>query len=112
VFDFVLATDWRPFALWLLAGGVFAALVFAMSAVSVPMLVDREASLRCALLTSVRAVGGNPEAMIVWAAIVMVTAVVSVALVLPLLVLVPVLGHATWHAYREAVQAEGLPRRR
>lgn len=112
VFDFVLAADWRPFALWLLAGGVFAALVFALSAVSVPMLVDREASLRCALLTSVRAVGSSPEAMLVWAAIVMVTAIVSIALVFPLLVLVPVLGHATWHAYREAVQAEGLPRRR
>lgn len=112
VFDFVLAADWRPFALWLLAGGMFAALVFALSAVSVPMLVDREASLRCALLTSVRAVGGSPEAMIVWAAIVLVTAIVSVALVLPLLVLVPVLGHATWHAYREAVQADDLPRRR
>ncbi len=112
VFDFVLAPDWRPFALWLLAGGVFAALVFALSAVSVPMLVDREASLRCALLTSVRAVGRNPAAMIVWATIVMATAVIAIALVLPLLVLVPVLGHATWHAYREAVQADGLPRRR
>ena len=111
VVDFMLAADWRPFMLWLLAGGVFAALVFATSAVSVPMLVDREASLRCALLTSVRAVGSSPEAMTVWAAIVMVTAVVSIALVLPLLVLVPVLGHATWHAYRETVQAEGLPRR-
>jgi uncharacterized membrane protein len=112
VFDFVLAADWRPFGLWLLVGGMFAALVFALAAVSVPMLVDREASLRCALLTSVRAVGGSPEAMLVWAAIVMVTAIVSIALVLPLLVLVPVLGHATWHAYREAVEADGLPRRR
>ncbi len=111
LFDFVLAADWRPFALWLLAGGVFAALVFALAAVSVPMLVDREASLRCALLTSVRAVGSSPEAMLVWAAIVMVTVILSLALVLPLLVLVPVLGHATWHAYREAVQADGLPRR-
>lgn len=112
VFDFVLAADWRPFALWLLAGGVFAALVFALTAVSVPMLLDRETSLRGALLTSVRAVGSSPEAMLAWAAIVMVTAIVSLALVLPLLVLVPVLGHATWHAYREAVQADGLPRRR
>ena len=109
--DFVLAPDWRPFAVWLFAGGLFAALVFAIGAVSVPMLLDRQVGVRFALLTSARAVGSNPAAMLLWAAIVMVTVLVSLALVLPMLVLIPVLGHATWHAYRDSVEAGDLPAR-
>jgi uncharacterized membrane protein len=49
--------------------------------------------------------------MLLWAAIVMVTVLVSLALVLPMLVLIPVLGHATWHAYRDGVEAGELPAR-
>lgn len=110
--DFVVSPNWQPFALWLMAGGIFAALVFAISAVSVPMLLDRDVTMRCAVLTSVRAVGNNPEAMLLWAAIVMVTVLFALALVLPMLVMVPVLGHATWHAYRDVVDAGALPARR
>ena len=109
--DFVVSPHWQPFALWLAAGGLFAALVFAISAVSVPMLLDRDVTVRCAVLTSVRAVGNNPEAMLLWAAIVMVTVLFALALLLPMLVMVPVLGHATWHAYRDLVDAGALPAR-
>ncbi len=108
---FVASAHWQPFVAWLVIGGVFAALVFAISAVSVPMLLDRDVGLRCALLTSVRAVGTNPEAMFLWAALVMAATLVSLALVVPLLLLVPVLGHATWHAYRDTVDSAGLPAR-
>ncbi len=105
---FVLSPLWLPFAMWLLAGGLFAAIVFATAAVSAPMMLDREVGLATAVLTSVRAVGANPGPMLVWAAIVMGTTLASIALVLPLVVLVPVLGHATWHAYTDTVDASAL----
>ena len=108
---FVLAPNWIPFALWLFAGGLLAAIVFALTAVSVPMMLDRDVGLRAATLTSVRAVGSNPAPMIVWAGLVMLVTLVGIATVLPMIVLVPMLGHATWHAYSDAVDASGLPPR-
>jgi uncharacterized membrane protein len=101
------------FTLWLGLGALGAALVFAASAISAPMLLDREAGLRSAILTSVRAVGDNPVAMAVWAAIIMVGTVLSLATaMLGFIVVVPVIGHATWHAYRDLVDATALPPRR
>lgn len=106
--QFVLSPDWLPFALWLAAGGVFAAVVFAISAVSAPMMLDREVDLATAALTSVRVVGTNPVTMTVWAVLVMALTMAAIALVLPIVVVVPVLGHATWHAYADAVDCSGL----
>ncbi|HEY5635084.1 MAG TPA: DUF2189 domain-containing protein [Burkholderiaceae bacterium] len=106
--EFVLSPNWLPFALWLAAGGMLAALVFALTVVSAPMMLDREVGLADAALTSVRAVGANPAAMAVWAALVMAVTLAGIALVLPMIVLVPVLGHATWHAYTDTVDASGL----
>ncbi|HPA91909.1 MAG TPA: DUF2189 domain-containing protein [Quisquiliibacterium sp.] len=108
---FVLSPNWLPFAFWLVAGGVFAASVFAITAVSVPMMLDREVPLRTAVLTSVRAVGTNPEAMMLWASLVMGITLIGFVAVVPLVVLVPVLGHATWHAYVDTVDAADLPPR-
>lgn len=105
---FVLSPQWLPFALWLFAGGLFAAVVFAITAVSVPMLLDRDVGLRVAVITSVSAVGTNPVAMALWAALVMALTIAGLVLVLPMLVLVPVLGHATWHAYADSVDASAL----
>lgn len=109
--EFVLSSNWLPFALWLAVGGLFAAIVFAIAALSVPMLLDREVGLRVAVLASVRAVGSNPVPMALWAAIVMVLTLAAMATVLPLVVVAPVLGHATWHAYAETVDATALPPR-
>ncbi len=106
--QFVLSPNWLPFTLWLVAGGLFAALVFALAVVSAPMLLDREVRLADAALTSIRAVGANPAAMIVWAGLVMAVTLLGIALVLPMVVLVPVIGHATWHAYADTVDASGL----
>lgn len=111
IVEFVLSPNWQPFALWLAVGGVFAAIVFAISAVSVPMMLDREVPLRVAVLTSVRAVGRNPVVMALWAAIVMVLTVAAMITVLPLIVVAPLLGHATWHAYADTVDASDLPPR-
>ena len=111
VLRFVLSGNSLAFALWLAAGGLFAAIVFALAAVSVPMMLDREVGIRTAALTSVRAVGANPVPMFVWAALVMTLTLASVATVLPMVVLVPVIGHATWHAYVDVVDASQLPPR-
>ena len=109
--DFVLAPNPLPFAMWLAAGGVFASLVFAIGAVSVPMMLDREVSMRTAVLTSLRAVGENPGAMGLWAGLVMLVTLAGLLTGIGLVVLVPLIGHATWHAYIDLVDASALPPR-
>jgi len=100
------------FWLWLLAGALGAALVFAASAVSAPLLLDRRIGLRRALLTSVRAVGDNPLPMAIWAALIMLATLLSLAtLMVGFVLAVPVIGHATWHAYSDLVDATALPER-
>jgi len=88
-------------------GGVFAALVFVISAVSIPMLLDRNGDIYTAMATSFLAVTRNPAAMLVWAAlIVALTALGFATALFGLIVIFPILGHATWHAYRELTQWE------
>jgi uncharacterized membrane protein len=85
-------------------GFLFAVLVLAISVVSFPLLLDREVSLGTAIGTSFRAVLENPGPMAVWGLIVAGALVVgSLPLFLGLIVVVPILGHATWHLYREVV---------
>ena len=79
-------------------------LVFAISVVSVPMMLDRDTDGIVAVLTSLRAFGANVPAMIVWGlAIVVLTALGFALAFVGLVVTVPVIGHATWHAYRALV---------
>ena len=100
------------FPLWAALGGLGAAVVFAASVVSVPMLLDRDVDMATALATSVRAVGENPVAMAVWAALIMVLTLAAMAtLMAGFALVVPLLGHATWHAYRDVVDASSLPPR-
>jgi uncharacterized membrane protein len=101
------------FGLWLLLGALGSALVFAATAVSVPLLLDRETDLRSAILTSIRAVGDNPGPMALWAALIMLAIALSLATaMLGFIFAVPVIGHATWHAYRDLVDSSALPLRR
>jgi uncharacterized membrane protein len=103
----ILATQ----AGWILMGGgigigfLFALLVFAISAVSFPLLLDRDdIGLDIAIGTSIRAVAANPWPMAVWGMIVAGSlAVGSMLLFVGLAVVIPVLGHATWHLYRRLV---------
>jgi len=89
---------------YLCVGGFFAALVFAISVVSVPMMLDRNADGVVAILTSLRAFGASVPAMLVWgAAIIVVVAAGFATYFVGLTVAVPVIGHATWHAYRAMV---------
>lgn len=87
-------------------GGVFASLIFVTSVVSIPMIMDRQTDAVSAGLTSIRACLQNPGVMIVWGAL--VTVLIGLAMLpafLGLLVVGPVIGHATWHAYRHIVPA-------
>jgi uncharacterized membrane protein len=86
-------------------GGVLALLVFVLSVVTVPAIIDLRASAGQAMSLSVAVVRTSPLAMIVWSALlVTLTALGFATLLLGMLVVIPLLGHATWHAYRELVQ--------
>ena len=93
------------FFIYMGAGGLMAAVVFALSVVSMPMLVDRRCELLCALTTSVNAVAENPLPLALWALIIMLLTGLGFATALVGLVLVmPWLGHASFHAYKELVE--------
>lgn len=97
---------------WTVLAGLVAALVFALTVVSVPLLVDRDVTTRVALVTSLRAVGENPVTMLWWALFLLVATGLSIAtLMLGFLVLYPLMGHASWHVYRDLVDAGQLPPR-
>jgi len=85
-------------------GAAFATLVLAISVVSIPMLIDRRISLPQAVVTSLRVCKRNPTVIAVWGLIVAGMLVLgSIPLFLGLIVVMPILGHASWHLYRRAV---------
>jgi uncharacterized membrane protein len=91
-------------ALFIVVGGALAALVYVASVVTWPMLLDRPVGILTAVATSVKAVSRNPLPMALWAAIIVVMIGVGIiTLGVGLIVIAPVIGHATWHAYRELV---------
>jgi uncharacterized membrane protein len=92
-------------------GLLFAILVLTISVVSFPLLLDRDVGAAVALLTSIRVVAHNPLTMMVWGLIVAALLVVgSLPLFFGLTVVMPLLGHATWHLYRKVVEPQaGLP---
>ena len=107
--DEILALFLTPAGLAMLAvgsivGGVMALAFYAMTVISLPMLVDRKVDFLTAIIASFKVVRGNPVVMLVWAAVI---AALLFAAMIPafagLLVALPVLGHATWHLYRRAV---------
>lgn len=108
----VLARDGHLFETWLALGGVLAAPVFAFSVVAIPLLLDREISVLGAVFTSWRVVMENPVTMAVWAALIAILTVAGMLLaMLGLVVVVPLLAHASWHAYRDLVDTSGLAER-
>lgn len=108
----VLAKDSYLFEVWLLMGGVLAAPIFASSVVAMPMLLDRRVSVMPAVLTSWRVVLANPGPMVVWATLIMVLVLLGFATgLLGLVVLAPLLGHASWHAYVALVDAQAVAAR-
>jgi uncharacterized membrane protein len=102
----VLSADGFPFMLTgTLIGGVLAALAFALSVATMPMLLDREVTVLAAMRTSLRAVWVNRLNMVGWAATLAVLGFIGMAaLFIGLAVTLPVAAHASWHAYRDLVE--------
>jgi uncharacterized membrane protein len=103
----VLTTSrgWTLIILGHLIGLVFAAVVFSIGVISFPLLLDRDCGAACAVQTSIKAVLVNPKTMAVWALIVAALLIVgSLPLLVGLAVVMPILGHASWHLYREVVE--------
>jgi uncharacterized membrane protein len=97
--DFVLA--------YLIFGGVMALMVFSLSVVSLPMLLHRKVDFATALVTSFMVTRLNFPVMLLWGAIIAALIVIGMATdFIAMAVVFPLLGHASWHAYRELVKWE------
>ena len=101
---FTTGPGWTLIVVGVGVGFLFALLVLTISVVSFPLLLDRDVGLLTAVATSVRAVLTNPVPMAVWGLIVAGGLVLgSLPALLGLIIVMPVLGHATWHLYRKVV---------
>lgn len=101
---YVLAQNYTNFLLWSMLGGLGAALFFGLSVVSIPLLLERDIDTRTAMMASMHAVGENPLTMALWALFIVLATGLSVAtMMLGFIVLYPVMGHASWHVYRDLV---------
>jgi uncharacterized membrane protein len=90
---------------YIVIGGMLATAVFTASVVSIPLIIDRHASAGEAMRASVKAVFHNIPAMIVWSASILVLTIIGYApLLFGLLFIAPLLGHATWHAYKGMIR--------
>jgi uncharacterized membrane protein len=104
---FTTPAGWHLIVVGNAIGFVFAVVVLTISAVSFPLLLDRDVGAAVALLTSIRAVLKNPLTMAAWGAIVAALLLIgSLPFFLGLTVIMPVLGHATWHLYRKLVVSD------
>ena len=116
----VLSAHGHLFEGWLLLGSALAAPIFASTVVTVPLLMDRnidrntdrdtdrDMGVRAAVLLSVRAALLNPGPMALWATLILVITLLGMAtLLVGMVVAVPWLAHASWHAYRDLVDLEG-----
>lgn len=101
---------WQLIMIGNAAGFLFAVVAFVLSVISFPMLLDRDVGVLAAITTSVRAVLANPVTMAVWGLIVAGLLLLgSLPAFIGLAVVIPVLGHATWHLYRKMVIPSDLP---
>jgi uncharacterized membrane protein len=108
----VLSPDHYLFELWLMLGGLMAAPVFASSVVAMPLLLDRQLNTLQAVLTSWKVVLTHPMPMAFWAFLIMGLSMMGIlSLFIGLIVIVPMLGHASWHAYRDLVDTRHVPER-
>lgn len=101
------AEGWKLIAIGNVVGFVFAVVSFALSVISFPLLLDRDIGLAGAITTSLRAIAKNPLTMAVWG--VMVAGLLllgALPFFIGLAVVVPVLGHATWHLYRKMIASD------
>ena len=101
---FATRAGWMMIVLGVGIGFLFAVLTLAISVVSFPLLLDRDVKMETAIWASIQAVMANPLPMAVWGLIVAAALVIgSVPCLLGLVIVMPVLGHATWYLYRRVV---------
>lgn len=92
-------------ATWFALGGVLALFLYALAVVSVPLILHRDADIATAMMTSLRAFVRNAGPLLLWAALLVALTLFGFAtLLFGLVVIMPILGHASWHAYRELVE--------
>jgi uncharacterized membrane protein len=104
---FTTAGGWSMILVGCGVGFLFAALVLATSVVSFPLLLDRDVGLPTAVITSMRVTAANPGPVAAWGLVVAGGLVLgSIPFFLGLIVVMPILGHATWHLYRRTVVSE------
>lgn len=93
-----------------IVGAALSLLVFSITVISIPLLLDRDVDFITAMITSVKTVATSPGPMLVWGLIVAASLVVaSLPLFVGLVVVLPVLGHTTWHLYLKAVEPAQTP---
>lgn len=93
-----------------IVGAALAALLFSVSVISVPLLLDRDIDVITAMITSFTAAVENRDAMLYWGAIVAAATVIAMLpLFVGMILVFPALGHASWHVYRAAVETGGAP---
>ena len=108
---FTTSAGWNLIMVGTGIGFLFAVVVLTISAISFPLLLDRDVGAAVAVFTSIRVVLANPISMALWGLIVAALLVAgSLPFFLGLTVVMPVLGHATWHLYRKAVVSDAAPR--
>jgi uncharacterized membrane protein len=98
------AGKWDFLIAYAVVTGAFAALVFCLSAVSIPMILDRDTNAITAAITSMNVMGKNTGVMLVWASLIalMVGASIASPMAVGLVAIGPLLGHASWYAYRDS----------
>ena len=108
---FTTGAGWNLIVVGNAVGFLFAVVVLTISVISFPLLLDRDVGAALALVTSIRAVLKNPLMMALWGLIVAALLLIgSLPLFIGLTIVVPILGHATWHLYRKLVVADDSPR--
>ncbi|HMN82129.1 MAG TPA: DUF2189 domain-containing protein [Burkholderiaceae bacterium] len=107
VVQILTSANYELIATWLIVGLAFATLAFAISVVSAPMILDRKADAIAAMFNSMRALYDNTATLAVWAVLIVLLIGASLVMAfLPLVLTAPLVGHATWHAYRDLVGAQ------
>jgi uncharacterized membrane protein len=98
---------WDFVVTYFAVGAIFAQIAFSISVVSIPMMLDRNTDAIVAAITSVRAVLENPGPLLLWALLIVLLVGAGFATgFFGLILTAPIVGHATWHAYRELVGPE------
>lgn len=105
----ILSTDNIAFLIvGTIVGAIISVIVFSIAAISIPMLLDRHTNVFVAMATSAVAVRENPFAMLVWAVLIVLFVAAGMALgFVGLIITLPLIAHATWHAYRDIVVPAG-----